>query len=98
MTDDALLWTAKRPVSRQPQPGEALWTIDRSGHHIACELRDHREVRCEVQLFRNGELWKARMFPSREMAIQAAEHVARRLSRPRTNVASCEEEGAESIR
>jgi hypothetical protein len=45
-----------RPTQPKSHPGELLWTLERDGRHVACELRDHGEPACvEVQPLRNGE-------------------------------------------
>jgi hypothetical protein len=46
------------PSPRRERPAEPLWTLERNGRHVACELRDHGEpAGAEVQLLRNGEFY-----------------------------------------
>jgi hypothetical protein len=63
-------------------PSEPLWTLERSGRHVACELRDHGEsAGAEVQLLKNGEFYAGRRFETRAMALQHADHVRENLER-----------------
>jgi hypothetical protein len=63
-------------------PAEPLWTLERSGRRVACELRDHGEAAgAEVQLLRNGEFYAGRRFENRAMALQHADHVRVGLER-----------------
>jgi hypothetical protein len=71
----------RRPLSTG-HPGEPLWTLERSGRKVACELRDHGEsAGVEVQLLRNGEFYAGRRFETRAVALQHADHVRESLER-----------------
>jgi hypothetical protein len=50
-----------RPPPLREHPGESLWTLERNGRNVACELRDHGEpAGAEVQLLQNGEFYARR--------------------------------------
>jgi hypothetical protein len=69
----------QRPV-RQPQPGESVWTLYRSGRRADCELRYHGEsYGWECQLFHDKELVSGRRCVSRPLALQKAEEHRQRL-------------------
>jgi hypothetical protein len=62
--------------------GEPLWTLERNGRRVACELRDHGEpAGAEVQLLRNGEFYAGRRFDTRDQAVRHADHVRMSLER-----------------
>jgi hypothetical protein len=63
-------------------PGESLWTLERNGRQVACELRDHGEpAGAEVQLLKNGEFYAGRRFDTRDLALRHADHVRASLER-----------------
>jgi hypothetical protein len=65
----------KPPPPRQPQPGEILFEFVReSDHeHFRCELRTHGgEWGVEAQFFVRGDLFIARRFDTRALAVQWA--------------------------
>jgi hypothetical protein len=66
---------------RAPQPGEPVWTLTNGDHRLSCELRDHRDVGCEAQLFRDGEFYKGRHLASRAAALAHVTAVRERLER-----------------
>ena len=71
-----------RPPPPKARPGQSLWTLERNGRHVACELRDHGEpTGAEVQLLRNGEFYAGRRFPTRAMALEHAAHIRENLER-----------------
>jgi hypothetical protein len=70
------------PPPPRAHPNEPLWTLERNGRHVACELRDHGEPSgAEVQLLRDGEFYAGRRFDTRTMALRHAEHVRENLER-----------------
>jgi hypothetical protein len=75
---DALLWTARPPVPRQPQHGELLFEFLRPSDRAAvrCELRFHGEsYGWEVRFYEGTDEFFARGgFPLRCFAILWAEH------------------------
>ena len=71
-----------RPPPSKERPGQSLWTLERSGRHVACQLRDHGEpAGAEVQLLRNGEFYAGRRFDTRDQALRHADHVRASLER-----------------
>ena len=71
---DEPFYAPNRTVSstRQPKPGERLWTIRKSGKHYNAELRAHPHG-VELQVFEDLEFMVGRLFPSREWAIAEGE-------------------------
>jgi hypothetical protein len=59
-----------RLPERTPQPGEPVWTLQKNGRTLRCELRDHGEHGCEAQLLRDGEFYVGRRFDRRELALK----------------------------
>jgi hypothetical protein len=49
----------------QPRAGEPLWTVQKAGRSLACELRDDGEFGVEVQVYREGELLYGRRWATR---------------------------------
>jgi hypothetical protein len=71
-----------RPSPRTERPAEALWTLQRDGRQVACQLRDHGELAgAEVQLLKNGEFYAGRRFDTRVQAVRHAVHVRLSLER-----------------
>jgi hypothetical protein len=71
-----------RTVPPKEHPGESLWTLERNGRRVACELRDHGEpAGAEVQLLQNGEFYAGRRFDTRAMALQHADYLRENLER-----------------
>jgi hypothetical protein len=58
---------------RQPRAGEPLWTIQKDGRRLACELRDDGEAGVEVQVSRDGELLYGRRWANRALALEEAD-------------------------
>ena len=79
---------APRPT-RQPVPGEHLWSLRKNGKQIDCELRFHGEsYGWECQCLHDGELAYGQRFGLREGAVAEAEARRQRLA----------EDGWESLR
>jgi hypothetical protein len=57
---------------RQPRAGEPLWTIQKAGRQLACELRDDGAAGVEVQVYREGELLYGRRWATRALALEEA--------------------------
>jgi hypothetical protein len=87
MTDDPFYRPGQNlPPQRQPQPGEVLFEFVReSDHeHFRCELGTHGgEWGVEAQFFVRGDLFIARRFDTRALAVQWAsierEHIEKGL-------------------
>jgi hypothetical protein len=63
----------KLPPPRQPQPGEVLFVHETDHAHFRCELRtDGGEWGVEARFFVRGDLFIARRFDTRAMAVQWA--------------------------
>jgi hypothetical protein len=58
ITDDRSALLRAQPQTPPPPPprkGEPLWTIQKAGRRLACELRDDGTAGVEVQMSRDGE-------------------------------------------
>jgi hypothetical protein len=58
---------------RQPRTGEHLWTVQKDGRQLACELRDDGGAGVEVLVSRNGELLYGRPWATRALALEEAD-------------------------
>ncbi len=59
---------------RPPQPSERLWTVQKAGREVSCELRDLGEAGAvEMRLFRDGEFYAGRRFDTRARGIRYAD-------------------------
>jgi hypothetical protein len=56
-----------------PRTGEPLWTIQKNGRQLACELRDDGEFGVEVQFYRERELLFGRRWATRALALEEAD-------------------------
>jgi hypothetical protein len=80
MTDDSLLWTHKPAARCRPRPGEPLWSTRRENVTWSCELRFHGEsVGWEAQILKDGDLFIARTFVLRDLAMGWAKNERDRL-------------------
>jgi hypothetical protein len=79
---DTWYYPDHRPTPPTRQHAEPVWTLERNGRKVACELRDHGEpAGAEVQLLKNGEFYAGRQFETRAMALQHADHLREGLER-----------------
>jgi hypothetical protein len=60
MTDQPFYAPNHTTAPRQPRAGEDLWTVQKNGRQLACELRDDGAAGVEVQVSRDGELLYSR--------------------------------------
>jgi hypothetical protein len=58
---------------------ELLWTVANHGRRIMCELRYHGKHGVEYRLYCDNEFYQGRGFQTRELAVNAADAVRRRL-------------------
>jgi hypothetical protein len=58
---------------RQPQPREHLWTVQKDGRRLACELRDDGDFGVEIQVSRDGEFLYGRRGATRALALEEAD-------------------------
>jgi hypothetical protein len=72
MSDDTL-FAGHRPQSRQPKPGERLWTMTKGGEEARAEVRDQGVAGVELQVFRGDDFANGRLYSSREAALEASE-------------------------
>lgn len=76
MTDDGVPFYAPNRVvpPRQPVPGELLeaFTVEKTGRSYRIELRGRGVHGVEAQILHEGDLLIARLWPTRERAIQWA--------------------------
>jgi hypothetical protein len=63
----------KPPPPPPPRKGEPLWTIEKNGRQLACELRDDGAAGVEVQMSRDGEFLYSRRWPTRARAVEDAD-------------------------
>jgi hypothetical protein len=71
-----------RPPPLREHASEALWTLERNGRQVACQLRDHGEpAGAEVQLLKSGEFYADRRFDTRDLPVWHADHVRESLER-----------------
>ena len=69
-----------QPPVPQPRPGEPVWSLQKNGRRVDCELRDHGEpYGFEYQVFDNGELAYGRRCGVRAAALAEADAKRRRL-------------------
>jgi hypothetical protein len=73
MSDQPFYVPNHKIAPQQPRAGEPLWTVQKDGRQLACELRDDGEAGVEVQVYRNGELLYGRRFANRAQALQNAD-------------------------
>jgi hypothetical protein len=77
----ALLRAQPHDPPRQPRAGEHLWTVEKNGRHLACELRDDGEAGLEVLMSRDGELLYGRRHATRARALEEADEQKARYLR-----------------
>jgi hypothetical protein len=58
---------------RQPRTGEHLWTVEKNGRQLACELRDDGAGGVELQVYRERELLYGRRWDTRALALAKAD-------------------------
>jgi hypothetical protein len=64
----------KRPApTRQPKPGEHIWTYTRGTDSRRTELRDFGKAGAELQILVNGEFVSGRRYEARGLALADAE-------------------------
>src|ERR1700693_3315977 len=73
MTDQPFYAPNRTIAPRQPRAGEHLWTIEKNGHQLACELRDDGAAGVEVLMSRDGELLYGRRWATRALALAEAD-------------------------
>jgi hypothetical protein len=56
----------------RPRRGERLWTVQKAGRTLACELRDDGAWGVEVQFYREGKFLYGRRWASRALAFKEA--------------------------
>ena len=77
--DDALRWDHKRSTPAPRKPGELQWLLTKGSDRGTCEFRETRDIGCEAQLFKNGELVEGRLFPNRTHATLWSDRQRTRL-------------------
>jgi hypothetical protein len=73
MSDPPFYAPNHRPAPPEPRAGEHLWTVQKAGRHLTCELRDDGEFGVEVQVYRDGELLYGRRWATRALALEEAD-------------------------
>jgi hypothetical protein len=63
----------RKVAPRQQRVGEPLWTVQKDGRLLACELRDDGEAGVEVLMSRDGELLYGRRYTTRARALDEAD-------------------------
>ena len=80
----------KPPPPPPPRKGEPLWTIQKAGRQLACELRDDGDLGVEVQVYRDREFLYGRRWATRALALREADDQrARYLREGGALIASC---------
>ena len=72
MTDQPFYAPNRMIAPPQPRTGEPLWTVQKNGRRLVCELRDDGEAGVEVQVSRDGEFLYGRRCPTRALALEEA--------------------------
>jgi len=73
MSDPPFYEPNHRIPPRQPRAGASLWTIQKDGRNLTCELRDDGEWGVELQVYREGEFLYGRRWATRALALAEAE-------------------------
>ena len=71
----------KPPPPPPPRKGEPLWTIQKAGRTLACELRDDGDLGVEVQVYRDREFLYGRRWANRALALEEADEQKARYLR-----------------
>jgi hypothetical protein len=61
-----------RATPAPSRPAEPLWTLTKGIERIACVVRDHGDLGCEIQVIRDGAFLYGRRFETRAVALQFA--------------------------
>jgi hypothetical protein len=81
MSDQPFYAPNRKIAPRQPRVGERLWTVQKNGRQLACELRDDGAASVEVQMSRDGEFLFARRCATRALALEVADEQKARYLR-----------------
>ena len=73
MSDQPFYAPNRKVPPRQPRAGERLWTVEKNGRRLACELRDDGAAGVEVQVYRDRELLYGRRWANRSLAREEAD-------------------------
>ena len=73
MSDQPFYAPNRKVAPRQPRAGEPLWTVEKDGRQLACELRDDGEAGVEVQMSRDSEFLYGRRHATRALALEEAD-------------------------
>ena len=72
----------RRAPPRVANPGERLWRVRKQRRAVEAVLRDHGgRAGIELQFFLEGALALGRLYPTRELAVAAADDKRRELER-----------------
>ena len=77
MADD-LPFTSRNvnpPSSRESQPGEFVWALEKDVKRVVCTLHYHGTHGCEVQLVRDGKFSASRRFAAHAQALAHADAI-----------------------
>jgi hypothetical protein len=81
MSDQPFYAPHRTIAPRQPRAGERLWTVQKDGRQLACELRDDGEAGVEVQVYREREFLYGRRWATRALALEEADEQKARYLR-----------------
>src|ERR1700674_1561410 len=81
MSDQPFYAPNRTTPPRQPRAGEPLWTVEKDGRRLACELRDDGAAGVEVQMSRDGEFLYGRRCLTRALALEEADEQKARYLR-----------------
>jgi hypothetical protein len=73
MSDQPFYAPNRKVPPQEPRTGEHLWTIQKDGRQLACELRDDGAAGVEVQMSRDGAFLYGRRWPTRARPIEEAD-------------------------
>jgi hypothetical protein len=73
MSDQPFYAPNRTTAPRQPRVGEHLWTVQKDGRPLACELRDDGAWGVEVQVTRAGEFLYGLRFVTLALALAEAD-------------------------
>ena len=73
MSDQPFYAPNRTTEPRQPRAGEHLWTVEKNGRRLACELRDDGAAGVELQVSRDGELLYGQSWANRALALEEAD-------------------------
>jgi hypothetical protein len=72
-TDQPFYAPNHKIAPRQPRAGEPLWSVQKDGRQLACELREDGEWGVGLQVYRERELLYGQRWATRALALEKAD-------------------------